>query len=135
MRFVADALGLSAADTAGQPALAATDTLDRLRHMLVDRKALIVLDNCEHVIDDAARVTETLLTAAPWLRILSTSREPLRVPGEVVWRVPPLGASASVELFVQRARQRTAPFTSPRKRRRSSPICANAWTGCRSPSS
>ena len=58
---VAEAVGLSSADTAGQPALAATGILERLRAMLADRTALVVLDNCEHVIDDAARVAVDLL--------------------------------------------------------------------------
>jgi predicted ATPase len=81
---VGEAVGLSAADTAGQPALAVSDTLDRLRHMLTDRKALIVLDNCEHVIEGAAALAGELLEAPLFLRLLATSREPLRVPGEIV---------------------------------------------------
>ena len=49
--------------------------------MLADRVALVVLDNCEHVIDDAARLAVDLLAAAPRLALLATSREALRVPG------------------------------------------------------
>ena len=49
--------------------------------MLADRTALVVLDNCEHVIDDAARLAVDLLASAPRLRLLATSREALRVPG------------------------------------------------------
>ncbi len=51
---------------------------------LADRSLLLVLDNCEHVIDAAAALAETLLTHCPRLRILATSREPLGVPGETV---------------------------------------------------
>jgi predicted ATPase/class 3 adenylate cyclase/DNA-binding CsgD family transcriptional regulator len=80
---------------------------------------LVVLDNAEHVLDDAANATSTLLGVAPDVTVLVTSREPLSVPGEVAWRVPslgtpPLGAGAppvvaqlaefaAVELFVERA--------------------------------
>jgi predicted ATPase len=55
---------------------------DRVIHALRGREVLLVLDNCEHVIDAAAKVAQDLLTALPQLRILATSREPLGVPGE-----------------------------------------------------
>jgi predicted ATPase/DNA-binding SARP family transcriptional activator len=82
---------------------------------LGDRRPLVVLDNCEHVIGAAATVADRLLRAAPGLRILATSREPLGIFGEQVWPVPPLelpetGAdvesaarSSAVQLFVARA--------------------------------
>ncbi|WP_283137412.1 LuxR C-terminal-related transcriptional regulator [Rhizohabitans arisaemae] len=60
---------------------------------LDDRHLLIVLDNCESMIDESARLGITLLTRCPRVWILTTSREPLRVPGETVWRVPPLETS------------------------------------------
>ena len=107
---VAGALGLSVADTAGQPALAITGLLDRLRTLLAERVTLIVLDNCEHVIVDAARLAADLLTATPGLRLLATSREALRVPGEVVWRVPPLDADDAITLFADRARAARSQF-------------------------
>jgi predicted ATPase/DNA-binding SARP family transcriptional activator len=87
--------------------------VDRLAVVMGDR--LLVLDNCEHVIDEAAALTDRLLGSAPGLRVLATSREPLGLPGEAVWTVPTLvvpGVSASlealqsasaVELFVARA--------------------------------
>ena len=68
-----------------------------------DRTALVVLDNCEHVIDAAARLAVDLLTSAPRLQLLATSREALRVPGETVWRVPPLPIDDAVTLFTERA--------------------------------
>ena len=71
-----------------------------------------MLDNCEHVIDDAARLAETCSPSAPRLRMLATSREALRVPGEVVWRVPPLGADDAVALFAERARAATLDASS-----------------------
>ncbi|MEU5876102.1 BTAD domain-containing putative transcriptional regulator [Spirillospora sp. NPDC047279] len=61
-----------------------------LAEALRDRSALLVLDNCEHVIDSVARLAELLLRAAPDIEILATSQEPLGLPGEVVWAVPPL---------------------------------------------
>lgn len=64
--------------------------LDTLISYLRDRRPLLILDNCEHVIGSAAELVETLLTACLDLRILATSREPLRVAGEATWPVPPL---------------------------------------------
>ena len=64
--------------------------LEALVDALRPRSLVLVLDNCEHLIDACAGLAETLLMACPELRILATSREALRVPGEVIWRVPPL---------------------------------------------
>ena len=71
---------------------------------LARRQALIVLDNCEHVVEAAAAVTDSLLAAAPALKVVATSREPLAVGGEVTWAVPPLTEGDAVELFTDRAR-------------------------------
>jgi predicted ATPase/DNA-binding SARP family transcriptional activator len=105
---------------------AADDPAGRVGRALASRPALLVLDDCEHVARPVARLADGLLQAAPWLRILATSREPLRVPAEVVWPVPPLGVprddpgavdpaglsrSAAVELFVARARAAALGFT------------------------
>ncbi|MET9253877.1 BTAD domain-containing putative transcriptional regulator [Streptomyces sp. NPDC003717] len=65
---------------------------------------LLVLDNCEHVIDAAARLAETLLTRCPGLTVLATSREPLGVPGEAVRPVEPLTPAQAHRLFADRAR-------------------------------
>ncbi|HET7727487.1 MAG TPA: adenylate/guanylate cyclase domain-containing protein [Candidatus Limnocylindrales bacterium] len=88
--------------------------IEVLRQHLRDRDLLIVLDNCEHLIESAARVVDDLLRAAPSVRVIATSREPLNVPGEVIWRVPSLSipddpadadaSSEAIELFVERAR-------------------------------
>lgn len=75
------------------------------------RGSLVILDNCEHVVDDAARLAAEVLTRCPEVRIVATSREQLGVPGEVVWRIPPLdvggdsvaGRSPAATLFVERA--------------------------------
>jgi predicted ATPase/DNA-binding CsgD family transcriptional regulator len=71
------------------------EELDRpLTETLVEalrpRQMLLILDNCEHVVDASATLVQRLLAACPGLRVIATSREPLRVRGETVWRVPPL---------------------------------------------
>ena len=71
----------------------------RLRHAAV----LLVLDACEHVVDEAARIVSTVLAECPQVRILATSREALHVTSEVRLPVVPLEAAA-VELFLERAR-------------------------------
>ena len=65
--------------------------------------ALVILDNCEHVIDAAAALAVRLLDAAPGLRILCTSQVPLDVDGEAVFELAPLALSDAVELFTRRA--------------------------------
>lgn len=70
------------------------DVAAEVERRLQDRPTLLVLDNAEHVIDAAAEVLFALLTRCPDLRTLVTSREPLGMPGEVVWRVPALGLPA-----------------------------------------
>ena len=84
---------------------------------LRNRELLLILDTCEHLIDDCAELTEALLRDAPALRIVATSREALGVPGEIVYRVPSLSVpealasvsaeapagSEATELFLERA--------------------------------
>ncbi|MGD0069359.1 MAG: hypothetical protein ABSB76_38805, partial [Streptosporangiaceae bacterium] len=86
-----------------------------LAEALRSRHMLLILDTCEHQVGDCATLVQLLLARCPWLRIIATSREPLRVRGETVWRVPPLdlppdgvtgmGAAAheAVRLFSARA--------------------------------
>jgi predicted ATPase/DNA-binding NarL/FixJ family response regulator len=64
--------------------------LDTLADALRPRRLLLALDNCEHLIDSCARLCHRLLASSPGLRVLATSREPLRVAAETVWQVPPL---------------------------------------------
>ncbi|MFI7218771.1 ATP-binding protein [Micromonospora maritima] len=99
------------------------DLTDRLVAALTDRQLLLVLDNCEHVIDDAARLAARLLAAAPGLRVLATSREPLGLTGEALCPigglpvpaapVPPEAATAyaAVRLFTDRAADVAPDFT------------------------
>jgi len=64
---------------------------DSLPAYIGARQLLLVLDDCEHLLDACAHMAEALLRACPGLRVLATSHEPLRVPGEQVWRIAPLG--------------------------------------------
>ncbi len=87
------------------------DVADRGRHplvsVLIDRLAsartLLLLDNCEHLLDATAYLAESLLRACPHLHILTTSREPLGLAGEAVLQVPPLARSDARQLFLERA--------------------------------
>jgi predicted ATPase/DNA-binding CsgD family transcriptional regulator len=83
---------------------------DVLRRSLTDRDLLLVLDNCEHVVDECAELAAALLTACPGVRIMATSRESLGVDGETVWRLEPLEREDAYRLFVERARQRKPEF-------------------------
>ncbi|MEV4890127.1 BTAD domain-containing putative transcriptional regulator, partial [Nonomuraea sp. NPDC055795] len=75
----------------------------RIARALSGRRALLVLDNCEHLVEPVARLAATLLKAAPELRVLATSQEPLGVTGERVHVVPPLAEDDAVALFAARA--------------------------------
>ena len=122
-REVAGALSLR--EEPERPILAATRELSEAPDLL------LILDNCEHLIDACARLAAALLVAAPGLRILASSREPLGVAGEQTYRVSSLPApdpaaaptavaledSASVRLFVARARDAQARFRSDRPER------------------
>jgi len=84
--------------------------LDTLGDALRQRTLVLALDNCEHLLEACARLCQRLLAAAPDLRLLVTSREPLRVAGETVWPVPPLAVASAdesvaeaVRLFAERA--------------------------------
>jgi predicted ATPase/DNA-binding CsgD family transcriptional regulator len=104
---IASVLGVS--EEPGRP------LLETLADVLRPQRVLLVLDNCEHLIDSCARVCQWLLASSPALRMIVTSREPLRVAAETVWQVPPLslpppGAadaeilrSDAIRLFADRA--------------------------------
>lgn len=102
----------------------AAPLLERLAGAVQDRRMLLVLDGCEHLLDAAASLAESLLRAGQGLRVLATSREPLGVGGEVTLRVPPLALPApdrlppveelagheAIRLFVDRARTARLDF-------------------------
>ncbi len=115
---IAAVMGIT--EEAGRP------LLETLGEALRPRQLLLALDNCEHLLDACAQVGRHLLASAPGLRLVSTSREPLSVAGEMIWRVPPLSvapagadpaASAdahryeSVRLFADRAAASRPGFT------------------------
>jgi predicted ATPase len=82
---------------------------DGVVRTLAGRRLLLVLDNCEHVLDAAADLVESILAATDTVRVVATSREALRVPAEHTWAVPSLDVSGdpegeAVALFVDRAR-------------------------------
>src|SRR5438309_3348458 len=92
------------------------------------KKLLLIIDNCEHVIEAAAGMAEALLRASPGVSLVATSREPLRVSGEYAYRVPPLDVPAedtqdmedvfshsAVRLFVSRARAAEPRYVAERR--------------------
>lgn len=87
---------------------------EELVSFLRPRKLLLVMDNCEHVLDGVAYVLDLLLEGCPDLTVLATSREAIAVRGEISWRVPSLDAtgadSAAVQLFTQRAKESDSSF-------------------------
>ena len=96
----------------GLPDQPGRSTMDTLLRFVADRQLLILLDNCEHLLDASADLVVALLAGAPGLTVLATSREPIGVTGEATWRVPSLSvADAAVELFADRARLAQAGFT------------------------
>ncbi len=132
-QVVASALGIR--EASGRP------LLDTLSAALRARRLLLLLDNCEHLLDACARLVDALLGACPRLRVLATSREPLRIAGEVSWRVPSLAvppddpaeapptvertlAYEAVQLFVDRARAALPGFAiTPRSAAAVAQVC------------
>jgi predicted ATPase/DNA-binding CsgD family transcriptional regulator len=113
--------------------------LDTLAEVLRDRQLLLILDNCEHLLEASARLVDKLLDSCPRVRIMATSREALGVEGEIRWVVPPLSVPElkpttpsseelegyeSVRLFVERARGRDSTFSlSPQDAQTVAEIC------------
>ena len=85
---------------------------------LRENATLLVLDNCEHLVDDAAAFVEQVMRACPSVRVLATSREALGVPGETAWLVPPLATEEAKALFLDRAKAANGPVRRrPAKKR------------------
>jgi predicted ATPase/class 3 adenylate cyclase/DNA-binding CsgD family transcriptional regulator len=96
----------------GLPDQPGRSTMDTLTRFLADRQMLVVLDNCEHLLDASAALVDALLATAIGLTLLTTSREPIGVAGEVSWRVPSLSlADEALALFTDRARHARPAFT------------------------
>ncbi|WP_063760127.1 AfsR/SARP family transcriptional regulator [Streptomyces sp. NRRL S-1022] len=103
--LVAATLGIRDDAPAAPPVTGAgaTSPVHRLSAALRDRRTLLVLDNCEHVVAAAAELVALLLRSAPRLRVLTTSQEPLALAGEAVFLVEPLPTPDAVRLFAERA--------------------------------
>jgi predicted ATPase/DNA-binding XRE family transcriptional regulator len=126
---VAAVLGVR--ESAQEPVLAT------LASALARRRLLLVLDNCEHVVDVCANLIDGLLKSCPGLKVLATSREPICISGEVGWRVPslaipdlrrpvPLSDFAcipAVQLFVERASAQTGFALSERNAEATAQVC------------
>jgi predicted ATPase/class 3 adenylate cyclase len=110
---ICQALGIAAQP--GRPAL------ETLLDALASQDVLIVLDNCEHLVGACAKAADAIVRHCPRVHLVATSREPLGIGGETIYRVPPLslpppgdaatvapGSSDAVALFVQRAREQGA---------------------------
>jgi predicted ATPase/DNA-binding CsgD family transcriptional regulator len=117
-----DLVAVTVADVLGVRQEAGRPVLDTLADALAGRNLLVLLDNCEHVIGACAKLADTLLRSCPGLVLLATSREPLGVHGERVYRVPSLGvpadgdgvaairASEAVRLLEERAAAQAVPL-------------------------
>ncbi len=96
--------------TLGIHASGARPVLEMLLEYLQQRRLLLILDNCEHLNVAASGCAAAILRACPDVRILATSREPLHIAGESMYRMPSLARSEAVELFVDRARATDSAF-------------------------
>ncbi|GLW05779.1 SARP family transcriptional regulator [Microtetraspora sp. NBRC 13810] len=104
-------LGIREEATQGMPAGESMSLVDRLAQALGARRMLLILDNCEHVVGPVAELAGALLRTAPGLRLLVTSQDPLALPGEHLYPVPPLEPSSAVRLFAARAAAAAPGFT------------------------
>jgi predicted ATPase/class 3 adenylate cyclase/DNA-binding CsgD family transcriptional regulator len=96
----------------GLPDQPGRSTMNTLTRVVADQHMLVVLDNCEHLLDACAALAGALLGACPAVTLLVTSREPLRVAGEIAWQVPSLSlADEAIELFTDRARHVRPDFS------------------------
>jgi predicted ATPase/class 3 adenylate cyclase/DNA-binding CsgD family transcriptional regulator len=105
-------VAVTVARVLGLPDQPGRSTMDSLLRFVRDRQMLVLLDNCEHLLDACAELVVALLSAAPGLTVLATSREAIGVAGEVSWRAPSLSlADEALELFTDRARHARPGFT------------------------
>ncbi len=101
---VGDAVGAAVAATLGVQVQPGSTMTESIVAWLRSRPTLLILDNCEHVLDHAAALVAAIEAGAPEATVVATSREPLGLPGEVVRRVPSLDpATDAVQLFAERA--------------------------------
>ena len=108
-----DLVPLTTARALSLPDQPGRSTMDTLSRFVADRQMLVVLDNCEHLLDASAALVNALLATAAGLTLLTTSREPIGVAGELSWRVPSLPlADKAIELFIDRAYRARSDFTA-----------------------
>jgi predicted ATPase/class 3 adenylate cyclase/DNA-binding CsgD family transcriptional regulator len=108
----AEAVPMAVARVLGLPDQLGRSTEDTVLEFLGGRQAMVVLDNCEHLLDASAAFATAILASCPGLTVLTTSREPIGIAGEAIWRVASLSlADEAVELFVDRARQVRPDFS------------------------
>src|ERR1700761_2456346 len=106
-----DLVPVAAARAFGLPDQPGRSTMDTITRFIADRQMLVVLDNCEHLLDATAALVMELLAGCPGLTLLATSREPIGVAGELSWRVPSLPlADKAIELFLDRAHRARPDF-------------------------
>ena len=100
-----DVVAVAVIRALGLPDQPGRSTMDTLTRFIGDRRMLLVLDNCEHLLDATAALAVALLGGCPAVTLVATSREPIGVAGEVSWRVPSLSlADEAIELLTDRAR-------------------------------
>jgi len=100
-----DVVRVAVARALGLPDQPGQSTIDSLVGFLRNRRMLVVLDNCEHVLDACASLVSAVLGSCPEVTLLATSREPIRAAGEVTWPVPSLSLEdEAAQLFTDRAR-------------------------------
>jgi predicted ATPase/class 3 adenylate cyclase len=105
-------VAVTVARALGLPDQPGRSTIDTLLRFVADRQMLVVLDNCEHLLDASAALVVAVLSGAARLTALATSREAIGVAGEVSWRVPSLSLRDEArELFTDRARHARPDFT------------------------
>ena len=118
-----DSIGIAIARVLDVRELPGLTIEEQLIEALAPSRRLLLIDNCEHLVDAVATLTVRLLRSCPWLSVLATSLEPLDVPGELTWAVPPLSlpepgaplldemsSSEAIQLFAERAAARMPGF-------------------------
>ena len=104
-------VSVTVARALGLPDQPGRSTMDSVLRFVRDRQMLVVLDNCEHLLDASAELVVAVLSGAARLTLLATSREAIGLAGEVSWRVPSLSlADDAIELFTDRARHARPGF-------------------------
>ena len=105
-------VAVAVARTLGLPDQSGRSVMDTVKRFVTDRTVLMVLDNCEHLLDASGNLVVELPNACAGPTVLATSLEPLGVSGELTWRVPSLSLTdEAMELFCHRARHARPGFT------------------------